>query len=396
LTSPRVLLVLSVDDVRAPRSEGPRKDYDVLSSVLRAEVIDRADARRSRLLRAAVRVLGLAIVQAWLAFAARDRFDVIVTDGEHLGIPLAALLKLTRSKVAHVTIGHRITASKKRLFFKWLKVHSHMRFIALHSQRQQELGIEDLGIPAERLVLMPYQVDVNFWRPQPDVPEERLVCSAGLEFRDYATLLQAIDGLDAQVVIGAASHWSKRRNTAAGDALPSNVRVAAFDYRALRQLYARAAVVVVPLDDIDFQAGITTILEAMAMGKPVVVTHTAGQTDVIEDRRTVTRGLEPRVRPTTLVQRLAQDAGLQIQPTGFYVPPRDPAALRRAIAFLLEHPEQRRQLGDAGRATVERLLTVEQFGDRLREVVDLAFSECQPDAAPRNVTLSRGEQVSQA
>ena len=33
----------------------------------------------------------------------------------------------------------------------------------------------------------------------------------------------------------------------------------------------------------DFQAGVTTILEAMAMGKAVITTCTSGQTDVITD-----------------------------------------------------------------------------------------------------------------
>ena len=50
-----------------------------------------------------------------------------------------------------------------------------------------ELAIRELGIPAESLVLIPYQVDTDFWCPQP-VGEERLVCSAGspAERRDAA------------------------------------------------------------------------------------------------------------------------------------------------------------------------------------------------------------------
>ena len=66
-----------------------------------------------------------------------------------------------------------------------------------------------------------------------------MICSAGLEFRDYPTLVEAVDGLDVRVVIGAASHWSKRRNTAAGTPAPSNVEVDSFDYcRAARALCA--------------------------------------------------------------------------------------------------------------------------------------------------------------
>ena len=48
---------------------------------------------------------------------------------------LALLLKLVGSKVDHVMIGHRLTAAKKRPFFRWLKAHSHMRCIAAFATR---------------------------------------------------------------------------------------------------------------------------------------------------------------------------------------------------------------------------------------------------------------------
>lgn len=365
---PRVLLVVSADDVNATRQSGPRKDYNVLADALGARTIDRSAVRSAPMLRFLAGWIGMAPLQAWLAFRARGEFDVILTDGEHIGIPLAMLLKLTRSKIRHVTVGHRIAASKKRPFFRWLKVQSHIDRIALHSRRQHELAVQELGISEDRLALVPYQVDPAFWRPEA-VAEERLICSAGLEFRDYPTLVRAVDGLDVKVVIGAASHWSKRRNTAEGRQLPPNVAVSAFDYVALRRLYARSSIVVVPLDETDFQAGVTTILEAMAMAKPVIVTHTQGQTDVVEDRRTTTRGVNPRPRPASLVRSMAESAGLPVEPTGLYVVPGDHAALKQAIVYLLEHPEQRRKLGDAGRRTVEQLLTVDHFAERMRRLV---------------------------
>jgi glycosyltransferase involved in cell wall biosynthesis len=370
-----VLLVVSADLAGGLLAQGPapgpRKDYAVLAGVLRADVLDRTAVRHSALGRLLARAFGVPVAQAWLAFRQRRRYSAILTDGEHIGIPLALLLKLAGAATPHVTIGHRLTAPKKRLFFRWLKVHSHMARIAVHCRRQYELAVSALGIPAERLAFVPYQVDVDFWRPQP-VAEERLISSAGLEFRDYPTLFAAVEGLDVQVVIGAASYWSKRRNTAAGRPLPDNVRVGAFDYGALRALYARSAVVVVPLDDVDFQAGITCILEAMAMGKPVVVTHSHGQTDVVEDRRAKTRGRPERPRPVSLLRLLAQESGVALEPNGFYVPPRDPASLRRALEYLLQHPEERARLGDAGRRTVERLMTVDHFAARMARLVDQA------------------------
>lgn len=389
----RTLFVVSASLGHRPdATSGPRKDYLVAADALHAAILSRSDvARASRLMRLLAR-LSVPLAQAWLAFQQRHSFDVFVTDGEHVGIPLALLLKIARARKVHVTIGHRITAGKKRPFFRWLRVHTHMSRIALHARRQFDLAQEELGIPSERLALVPYQVDTEFWRPLPGVDEERLICSAGLEFRDYPTLERAVDGLNAKVIIGAASHWSKRRNTAAGSQHPANVEVDRFDYAALRELYARSAVVVVPLDDIDFQAGVTTILEAMAMAKPVVVTHSQGQTDVVEDRRTTTRGGAPRSRPISLLREIAAQEAVEVEATGFYVLPGDADGLRRAIAYLLDNLPERRRLGDAGRRTVERLLTVEQFGERLRKLVDDACATDVGTAKPasRAVRLQLG------
>jgi glycosyltransferase involved in cell wall biosynthesis len=163
------------------------------------------------------------------------------------------------------------------------------------------------------------------------------------------------------------------------------VTVEAFDYHALRRLYSRSAVVVVPLEDTDFQAGVTTILEAMAMAKPVIVTHTQGQTDVVEDRRGVTRGATDRPRPVSLLRILADAKGVKLEQSGFYVPPSDPDALRRAIVYLLEHPHERQRLGAAGRRAVEQLMTVDQYAERLRRLIDEAVFESRtalPEAHP--------------
>jgi glycosyltransferase involved in cell wall biosynthesis len=372
-----VLFVVSANAPNGASADptGPRKDYDVIARRLGADVLDWTETQRTRPFRLLARVIGLARTQALLAFTRRHQYDVIVTDGEHIGIPLASLLKVAGANVPHITIGHRLTASKKRPFFRWLKVQSHISAVVLHSRYQYELAGSSLGFTQEQLALVPYQVDPDFWQPtslpEGSGPEERLIVSAGLEFRDYPTLFRAVDGLDAKLIVAAASNWSKRRNTALSAPRPANVEVSSFDYHGLRALLARAAVVAVPVDDVDFQAGITTVLEAMAMGKPVVVTHSYGQTDVIEDRRSVTRGATDRPRPISLLRNVAEEEDVPIEPNGFYVPPHDPDALRRALMFLLDHPEHRAQLGAAGRQAVEQLMTVDQFADRIAKIVEI-------------------------
>jgi glycosyltransferase involved in cell wall biosynthesis len=369
-----VLAVIGADTSR-DTGGGPRRDYAVLAARLGATVLDRRAVEQSLVARAVRRAAGNGPAQAWLAFRRRADADVILTDGEHVGIPLALLLAASRSRVRHVTIGHRLSSRKKRLLLWAFRAHDRIDRIAVHSRHQHEFALK-LGVPAERLVFLPYQVDSEFWSPT-GTAEERLIVSAGLEHRDYPTLLRATRGLDAQVVIGAASNWS--RHEFAADVLPSNVRVGSFDYHALRDLYARAAVVVVPLLDVDNQAGVTTILEAMAMGKAVIVTQSRGQTDVVEDRRAPERG-EPRPRPISLARILAAERRLHVEPNGFYVPPGDEGALRRAITYLLDHPAERARLGRAGHDLATKLFTVDDYAARVAELV-LALGPGDPASA---------------
>jgi len=375
MTGPRILLTVSADSA-SDAASGPRRDYAQIAALLGADVLDRRAAGRSLVGRSIRATAGLAAAQAVLAFGQRHRYDCVITDGEHVGIPLALLLRLSRSRIKHITIGHRLSTPKKRAFFRVLHVQRRIDRIALHSRLQHDIALYQLGIEPSRLAVFPYQVDTKFWSPR-SVPDEPLIVSAGLEHRDYATLFRAVDGLSAQVVIGAASRWS--RHALRQVAPPPNVRIGSFDYPALRDLYARASVVVVPLADVDNQAGVTTILEAMAMGKPVIVTQSLGQTDVVQDRRTARGRIRPR--RMSLTQLFAAQAGVTIEANGIYVAPGDAAGLRSSIEYLLDHPDERMRLGRAGRQMAEQLFTVEQFAERMRSLVGATL----PSRAPHSV-----------
>ena len=104
----RVLLVVSADRSRPRR--GPLADHEALAARLDCDVVDASTVFTHPLARLVARVAGRGLPLAWRAFARRGRYDAIFTDGEHVGIPLALLLRASRSRVRHVTIGHRIRA----------------------------------------------------------------------------------------------------------------------------------------------------------------------------------------------------------------------------------------------------------------------------------------------
>jgi glycosyltransferase involved in cell wall biosynthesis len=346
----RVLLTVSgtipeglADEVRLGRR--PRADYLELAAALGADLIDHAGAsagagRVERLLR---RVGGATVGLALACLRRRRDYDVVFTDSEAVGMLYAALSRFARRRPRHVMIGHRLSAGKKVLFHRLFGVRRAVDLVLVYASRQRQFAIDVLGYRPDDVVVVPFMVDTGFWRPDglTVAPRPRpMICSAGQELRDYPTLVEAARDLDVDVVLAAASPWSKRADTSAGIDIPANVTVTSLSPFELRQLYGEAALVVVPIQETDFQAGITTILEAMSMSRPVICTRTEGQTDTIVDGE-----------------------------TGVYVPIGDVAALRAGIRRLTSEPDEAGRLAEAALRWVRQQADIEVYAARLAALV---------------------------
>ncbi len=323
------------------KDEHPLMDYFLLQEFLGADILDystlesEAHPRFVRLAQRAGRDTALAA----LGYSRRNDYDVIFSNGENVSIPLSFFLKGHRKRPGHVLIGHRVSPQKKRPFFKWL--HPQMDAIFLYSTPQLELASRELGIPDSKLHLIPFHADSDFYRPaSPSDVSRRMICSAGLEWRDYPTLIEAVREMDVEVCLAAASPWSKHKNETEKRELPSNVSARRYEYKELRTLYSDSRFVVVPLYENDFQAGITTILEGMSMGKAIITSKTSGQIDTIRHGE-----------------------------NGLYVPPGDPVALREAISHLLERPDEAERMGAQARRDIEESMSLKHWANRIATVI---------------------------
>jgi glycosyltransferase involved in cell wall biosynthesis len=328
----------------------PRLDVFELRDALSADVLDYGAVDAAALpVRLTARALGDSAALAVLGAAAAARYDAVLTTGEDIGIPFAALLKGRRRRPSHTLIAHTLVPWKKRVFFQLLRVQDQIDRILCYATSEERNMIDRLGVRAAKVQRIAFHADAQFFRPMPEVrPPGNVVASAGQLLRDYGCLVEACRDLPVEVCIAAGSPWIAK-GLAPKEPLPKNVSWRRYDRFDLRELYARASVCVVPIFENDYQTGISTILEMMAMGKCVIATRTRGQTDTIVDRQ-----------------------------NGLYVPPGDAQALRSAIRWVLDHPTEASRIGEAARAFILSEASLELFVKRIVEAVRAATPGARP------------------
>ncbi|MHB8612391.1 MAG: glycosyltransferase family 4 protein [Candidatus Dormibacteraceae bacterium] len=336
MSQPSVLMLVSAradQQLRQQVADGvrPRPEYLLLEALYGVQLLDWSRIPGQVHVRSRWR----SSVHVAAALRRMHGYDVVFSDGEHVGIPLALAMRGLGLTTPHLVIGHHLTSRAKGPLLRNLRAHERMSRIIVHSRLQEDLARGRLGIPEAKLAFVPYSADQEFWRPMGN-PEERLVVAAGSEHRDYATMAAACGSLDARVHIAAGSVHSPSSTFRNPARWPANFESGFASYAALRDLYSRASVVVVPVVQTDFQAGVTTVLEAMACGKAVVTTATRGQAGVIRD-------------------------GI----TGICVPPGDVSELKQVVQRLLESPGERARLGRAAREAVLEEYGVEAYARRL-------------------------------
>lgn len=293
------------------------------------------------------------LAQVFEALFIQHNYDVIFTQSEKAGLPLAFLMKYLTIKTPHVMIVSRITSmyEKKSKQKMWLLKHTQNQIttILIWSSVQRKIAIEQLGIPAEKIKLLKRGTDQRFWFPG-EKKEKNMICSVGMEMRDYPTLIEAIRPLDIPCHIAAGAARGEIFETVKRlyniDKMPDNVTVGKKEYQELRELYRRCRFSVVSLLPTDSDNGLTAILEAMAMGIPVICSRVEGQVDVIKDGE-----------------------------TGILVPQGDPIAMRKAIVDLWNDPERAERMGKAARKYVEEVHNLEDFTRAIQYHVEMAAGE---------------------
>lgn len=194
---------------------------------------------------------------------------------------------------------------------------------------------------AERVSFVRFGIDTDFFtlRPLPDPAEAPLVLSVGTDpDRDWDTMFTAFARVREQVP--QARFVVQAR---AGVEVPDWIEsLPHLGFAQLRDVYAAASVVAVATRPNLHVSGMTVSMEARAMGRPVVLTHTAGMADYVAD---------------------AGGAAL--------VEPGDTEAMAAHLVRLVTDRAAAEAMGRAGRREVEAGMSIDHMIARLADVLGL-------------------------
>ena len=271
--------------------------------------------------------------------------DVIFSTVDTLGIPLILLKRvgLVRRPLVYVSIGlpERLVQLRnrpmRRLYRSALRGASA---VVAYSEHEAAALRDWLGPGGPEVVFVPFGVDVDAFRPVEAADQDFDVLSVGVDPRRDFELLLAIAERNPELIFRIVAGADRARSLGR---LPDNVTLETdIPLEQVRLRLAASRCVALPVRDNSYSGATTTLLQAMAMGKPVIVSRTAAIADGYE---------------------------LEDRDNCRLVEPGDEQAFERAVLETLTGAAAARALGSRARQTVERSFSWERFTGALWEVL---------------------------
>ena len=193
------------------------------------------------------------------------------------------------------------------------------------------------GIELDRIDAAPAPADVAAAHAALGDTDGRPVIAVVARRKDQQVLLRALSEVKKAVVVAFVGIRQDEELAAAQAAVPDRHRVIYVPFTERPLPYYRLATIAALPSRIE---GLSqALLEAMALGVPVIASAAGGNPDLITEGQ-----------------------------NGLLVPPLDPAAWARDLTSLLENAELRRRLALAGRELVRREFTMQRTAERTEVV----------------------------
>ncbi|OEJ66076.1 glycosyltransferase family 4 protein [Magnetovibrio blakemorei] len=225
-----------------------------------------------------------------------------------------------------------------RQIIRALKGLDHLLF---SGEIDREVAIKMYKIPREKTSYYPFGVDADFWHPAKSPIKHHGILSIGSDpSRDFKTLIDADVENNIRIITRLNIHSPAHKPNI--EIIRGSLFGSEITDIMLRGLYQQAKLVVVPLNNVWQPTGCSVTLQAMACGRPVIVSQIKGLWD-------------------TNILKSGTNCLL--------VPPGDAQALSVAIRRLDNDADLRQRMGEEARRTVERHFTIARMNTALENII---------------------------
>jgi len=280
-----------------------------------------------------------------IQFLLSKQYDAVVTAGHRPAIVFAVLSRLTglekKQVVKELFIDERGVQSKFASFlYRW--AFKNVSLIITNSSGEIPYMMNWLRIPENRFKFIPWPANIPATETLSD--EGDYVFAAGRSFRDWDTFFKAVQSVDAEYVIVAPKEDIPESK------LPNRIEVhCGIPHNEYLNLLRRAKIVVIPLKNTFRSVGQAVMLEAMALGKPIIAARVVGVKDYIK-----------------------QDVN------GVYYEPGSASDLRNAIFRILKDNKLRENLSDEAKKSIQNCFNKENYSNMMLETMEKVCTEVGP------------------
>lgn len=283
------------------------------------------------------------------------KYDIVYSACQYNTFLLSILRKFGLfTKPIAIVVHHKIkSVFKQKNIFNFF-YSGHDSFICLNSAVKEQL-LEEFHIPENKIYLLEWGVDLPFYRAKSNrikKPSQPLIVSAGVTYRDYETLIQAVSKENCNLHIYCTKDSQpnlenvkitnnidikyKDDETVDPNVFGSNL----YSTKELLPEYEKALAIAIPLQDKpENLVGLTSLLDAMAMGKAVIMTRN---------------------------QQI--DIDIEKEKIGIWIDPNDVKGWQKAIAYLTKNPIEAKKMGDRARYLCEKKYNIELFSQGLVKI----------------------------
>lgn len=240
----------------------------------------------------------------------------------------------------------RLKRCLSRLFYKGIDC------MFFFSQALIEDSLNTGKVKKENMYLIHWGADLEFYDRMKDEVKNKEFISTGKENRDLATLLRAFSntGLEFDLFTSPSNGDQKYEEIIDRFQQKPNIHIHLVEGIIPYQLaleVARSKVVTISCLNYPYTIGLTTLVEALALGLPVISTR------------------NPKF-----------EMDLELEQAGILVDYGDVKGWEKALKQLHDHPEQAQEMGRNGRRLAERTYNLENYSRELAEVLLKRFDDC--------------------